>query len=174
MNFTDDGFAFFDPSTPGSAPWLHQPIPTIGDPDSLMAIFWRDLEIVYDAQSNRGVTLANLVEDGVPTAGVIEYDDVEVWPAGGNPTYDFELVAYYEPDPDRYEYIFAYDNLTGPLSIGTIGLENQDGTLGAQYAFDPITVTDGMAVCFDFVADPLIFADVFESGDTAAWSQTVP
>lgn len=153
INFTDDGFAFFGPSTPGPMPWVHEPIPTIGDPDSLMAIFWRDMEIVYDGASNRGVSLANLTSGGVPIAGVIEFDDVEDWPAGGNSTYDIEIVAYYEASPDRYEYIFAYDNLTGPVTVGTIGLENQDGTEGAEYAFNSIMVTNGMAVCFDLTED---------------------
>ena len=153
INFTDDGFAFFDPSTPGPTPWVHEPIPTMGDPDSLMAIFWRDMEIVYDGASNRGVSLANLTSGGVPIAGVIEFDDVEDWPAGGNPTYDIEIVAYYEASPDRYEYIFAYDNLTGPVTVGTIGLESQDGTDGAEYAYNSILVTNGMAVCFDLTED---------------------
>ena len=151
INFTDDGFAFFDPSTPSGTPWANQPIPTPDDPNNLMAIFWRDLEIVYDAGLNRGVSLANLTTAGVPVAAVIEYDDVEDYPAGSNPTYDFEVIAYYEADPDRYEYIFAYDNLTGDVITGTIGLENSDGTDGIQYAFDNITITDGMAVCFDQV-----------------------
>jgi hypothetical protein len=159
INFTDDGFAFFDPSTPGGAPWAHKPIPTADDPNNLMAIFWRDMEIVYDGPSNRGVTLANLTSGGVPVAGVIEYDDVEPWPAGGTTDrFDFELVAYYEADPGRYEYIFAYDNLIGPVGLGTIGLENAAGSFGVPYAYDDIAVTDGMAVCFDQVgaADPVV------------------
>ncbi len=150
INFTDDGFAFFDPSTPGATPWTHQPIPTAGDPDNLMAIFWRDMEIVYDAGLNRGVSLANLTSGGVPVAGVIEYDDVEDYGSGGATTYDFEVVAYYDPGAG-YEYIFAYDNLVGDVLTGTIGLENVAGDLGVQYAYDDIAVTDGMAVCFDLV-----------------------
>ena len=150
IHFTDDGFAFFEPSTPGAQPWVNEPIPTAGDPDNLMAMFWRDMEIVYDAGTNRGVTIANLTSGGQPVAVVIEYDDVEDWPAGGNPTYDFELVAYYEPDPGEYEYVFAYNNLTGDVTAGTIGLENADGSAGVQYAYNDIAVTDGMAVCFDF------------------------
>jgi hypothetical protein len=52
--------------------------------------------------------------------------------------------------PDRYEYIFAYNNLIGPV---TIGLKDQDGRYGVQYAYESITVTNGMAVCFDFLPD---------------------
>ena len=155
INFTDDGFAFFDDSTPGGAPWANEPIPTADDPNNLMAMFWRDMEIVYDAPTNRGVSLANLTSGGVPSAAVIEFDDVEDWPAGGNPTYDFEVIAYYEAAPDRYEVIFAYTNLTGPVATGTIGLEDAAGTNGVQYAFNDIDVTDGMAICFDQVGAAL-------------------
>lgn len=164
--FTDDGFAFFDPSNPGPTPWIHRPIPTLGDPDSLLAVFWRDLEIVYDGALNRGVSMANLTSGGIPVAGIIEYDGVEDWPAGsGSGSYDFEIVAYYDASPDRYEYIFAYDNLTGSVQNGTIGLENQDGTAGTQYAFDDIAVTDGMAVCFDLVASVDVDIDIRPGSD---------
>jgi hypothetical protein len=160
INFTDDGFAFFDPSSPGGTPWSHKPIPTADDPNNLMAVFWRDMEIVYDGPANRGVSMANLTSGGVPVAGVIEYDDAEDWPAGANPTYDFELVAYYEASPARYEYIFAYNNLTGPVTVGTIGLEDRLGVSGVQYAYNDIAVTDGMAVCFDQVgaAEPVVIS----------------
>jgi uncharacterized repeat protein (TIGR01451 family) len=152
INFTDDGFAFFNPSSPGAAPWTHRPIPTTDDPNNLMAIFWRDMVIVYDGPSNRGVTLANLTSGGVPVAGIIEFDDLEPWPAGNTADrFDFEMVAYYDADPGRYEYIFAYNNLTGPIGLGTIGLENVDGSFGVQHAFNDIEVADGMAVCFDLV-----------------------
>ncbi|MBI4771641.1 MAG: DUF11 domain-containing protein, partial [Chloroflexi bacterium] len=93
--FTDDGFGFFDPSTPGSTPWVNTDLPDPGDPNNLEAMFWQDLEIVYDAGRNRGVTLAYLTnDDGLPVADIIEYDDVEVW---GQPsqTYDFEGIIYY-------------------------------------------------------------------------------
>ncbi|MCP4423024.1 MAG: DUF11 domain-containing protein, partial [Chloroflexi bacterium] len=149
LNFTDDGFVFFDPSTPGAAPGMHQPIPTAAEPNSLLATFWRDMEIVYDGV--RGVSLANLTSGGIPVAGVIEFDGVEDAPASGGPTYDFELVAYYEADPGRYEYIFAYNNLTGPTTLGAIGLENTDGSDGVQYGYDDLVIADGMAICFDLI-----------------------
>jgi hypothetical protein len=61
------------------------------------------------------------------------------------------MLARYYADPSWYEYIFAFDNLTGDVMTGTIGLENIDGSVGVQYAYDDIAVTDGMAVCFDQV-----------------------
>lgn len=150
--YTDDGFAFFDPSTPGVAPWVNESIPSPGEPNNLMAMLWRDLEIVYDQGLNRGVSLAALTSGGTHVALVIEYDDVEVWlPEGGGPTYDFEIVAYYDASPNRYEYIFAYNNMTATDGIGTIGLENASGSDGVQYGFNNLALTDGMAICFDLV-----------------------
>ncbi|HET6447242.1 MAG TPA: S8 family serine peptidase, partial [candidate division Zixibacteria bacterium] len=150
--FTDDGFAFYDPSTAGDEPWDYMPIPTAAEPNNLMAILWNDFVVVYDAQLNRGVSLANLSTGGVPTAGIIEFDDVEPWPAGGSSErFDFEVLMRYDEDPTWYETIFAYDNLSGTVGLGTIGLENWLGNAGVQYAYDDISVVDEMAVCFDMV-----------------------
>jgi uncharacterized repeat protein (TIGR01451 family) len=150
--FTDDGFAFFDTSTPGAAPWENQMIPNADDPNNLMAMFWRDMEIVYDQAANSGVTTANLTTGGVPSAFIVEYDNVENWPAGSGIGYDFEMLARYEASSSWYEYIFAYDNLNGDVTAGTIGLENADGSAGVQVAYNDIAVTNGMAICFDLVA----------------------
>jgi len=149
VNLTADGFLFFDPSTPGATPGVHRPIPTAGAPNNLMAVFWRDLEVVYDAGNGSGVSMANLTMAGRPVAVVIEYDDVR---DKGNPatSYDFEWIGYYEPGagPGGYQYIFAYDNLSGTVTIGTIGLENYDASVSVPVAYNDISVTDGMAICF--------------------------
>jgi uncharacterized repeat protein (TIGR01451 family) len=164
-NFTDDGFVFFDPSTPGSEPRINTDIPNPDEPNSLLAVFWRDMEIVYDAATNRGVTLASLTSGGLPSASVIEFDDLEPYPAGSTTDrFDFEAVMYFEVDdtPGEYEIIFAFDNLNGTMDIGTIGLENEDGTEGIKYAYDDAmldTLHNDMAICFDWVAqatDPVV------------------
>ncbi|MCA9871115.1 MAG: S8 family serine peptidase, partial [Anaerolineae bacterium] len=152
INFTDDGFAFFDPGSPGANPWDNTMIPDPAEPNNLMAMFWRDMEIVYDAATNSGVTLANLTSGGIPSAAIIEYDNIEDWPAGSGTYYDFEMLARYEASDSWYEYIFAYDNLNGDVAPGTVGLENVDATEGVQVYYNDIAVTDGMAICFDLVA----------------------
>jgi uncharacterized repeat protein (TIGR01451 family) len=154
-HFTDDGFAFFDPSTPGAAPWSNQPIPSASDPNNLMAILWNDFEIVYDQATNRGVTTANLGPGGQPpfSAHIFEFDDMEPWPVGStNIRYDFEVFVWRDVSfaPGDYEIFFAYDNLTGLTGDGTIGVENGTGTAGAQIAYGDVAVTDGMAICFDW------------------------
>jgi len=150
INFTDDGFAFFDPSTPGDEPWANTPLPTATEPNSLMAFFWRDLEVIYDAILVKGVSIANLTSSGNPVASVLEYDDVVDW--GETTSYDVEMAIYYAASnaPYDYEIIFAYDNLNaGTTSLGTIGLENPSGTVGVQVGYDNLEIQDGMAICFD-------------------------
>lgn len=153
INFTDDGMTFFG-STPGATPWINEDIPTSGDPNNLLAMFWNDWEIVYDGPANRGISLANL--GGTTGGSIIEYDDVQPY---GDPsqTIDFEVFAWRTPDvalgdPD---IIFAYDNinLDTPIPYGTVGIENATGTDGIKYAFDDAalgTLQNGMAICFDW------------------------
>jgi hypothetical protein len=145
LNFTDDGFVFLKDSEPGAAPYNHLPIPNTSDPNNLLAVLWRDMEIIYDG--TRGVTLANLVN---MEGAIIEYNGVQdrALP-GSTATYDFEVIAYFDAIPDRYEYIFAYNNLSDPVTIGTIGLENAAGTEGVQYGYNDLVLSDGMAICFD-------------------------
>ncbi len=156
LNFTDDGFVFFNPAIAGDTPETHTGIPNPADPNNMLALFWRDMEIVYDADNNYGVT----TDIGLGTAAkLLEFDDIQV---NGSPDdkLDFEVVIYAEVDDafGAYEIRFAYDNIQGDvLSNGTIGLENADGTMGAQFAYDDIFLGDlsnGMAVCFDWNIPP--------------------
>ncbi|HTP07733.1 MAG TPA: S8 family serine peptidase [Anaerolineae bacterium] len=156
LSFTDDGMAFFG-STPGSTPWINQDIPNAADPNNLMAMMWRDWEIVYaTAPISRGVSLATLGGTGAGGGALVEYDDVQLY---HNPsqTMDYEVLAWRTPDdtPGSPEIIFAFDNIsmTHPLTVGTIGLENADGTAGVKYAYNDAalnTITNGMAICFDW------------------------
>jgi uncharacterized repeat protein (TIGR01451 family) len=166
IKFTDDGFAVFDPSTAGLTPWTNTAIPDADEPNNLLAVLWKDLEIVY-ASGQRGVTLVNLNSGpGTPNvAHILDYKGVEVW---GEPTqrYDaqFMLARYVDDTPGAYEIIFAYDNLVGPLDIGTIGVENAAGSAGTQFAYDDAALaalTDGMGICFDWY-EPQGLADAIE------------
>lgn len=154
LYFTDDGFAYFAPSGSGATPWLHEPIPSPEEPNNLLAFLWRDMEISYDAGLNQGVSLVNLTSNGLPFAGMVEFDDIEVSPTGsGLPIYDLELIVYYDSSPQQFEYIFAFDNIRNLNELGTIGLEDAAGTKGVQYAYNDIALVDGMAICFDRVGE---------------------
>ena len=149
ISFTDDGFAIFDyANNYAGAPWTNQDIPDPAFPNNVAAMLWQDMEIVYDAATNKGVSLASIGAD----LHIIEYDDAQPW---GVPTttYDFEIVHYHVVDdtPGYYEFVFAYDNINGPLNLATIGTENSDGTAATQYAYNSASFANGHMVCFDLV-----------------------
>jgi uncharacterized repeat protein (TIGR01451 family) len=157
INFTDDGMAFFS-STPGTEPWVNQSIPHAADPNNLLAMFWNDFEVIYDAATNRGVSLANLGGTGAGGAILIEYDDVAEF-GSTDPVMDFEVLVWRTPfdAPGNPEIIFAFDNIAFTPATGTIGIENADGTAGIQYAYDNAalaTISNGMAICFDWYLPP--------------------
>lgn len=149
ISFTDDGFAIFDyANNYGGAPWTNQDIPDPALPNNVAAMLWQDMEIVYDAATNKGVSLAG----AGASLHIIEYDDIQVY---GDPTttYDFEIVHNHVVDdtPGYYEFVFAYDNINGPLNLATIGTENVDGTEATQYAYNNASFADGHMICFDLV-----------------------
>jgi uncharacterized repeat protein (TIGR01451 family) len=154
LHFTDDGFAFFNPSTPGSTPWDNMPIPHPAEPNNMLAIFWKDMEIVYSAAQNRGVSLVNLTSGGQNVAHILDYRNLQEYqnPAA---TYSFQamITRAVDDSPGAFEIVYAYNNLNGPLSPLTIGLENMFGTEGVQYTYnDPdVNLENGMAICFDWV-----------------------
>ena len=153
MEFTDDVRAGFDGTAYG---FPNMPIPDPTDPDNVMAIFWDDFVVEYDAATNKGVSL---VGDGA-TFATIEFDDVYLY---DYPDYslDVEIGYFLQPDdaPGMYEIVYAYDNITPGLfanASATIGVENADGTVGTQFSYnDPaLTIADGSAICFDWALLP--------------------
>lgn len=144
---TDDGIAVF--GTYAGSPWINQDIPNAADPNGLLAAYWRDMEIVYDAATNRGVT-------GVTYGGgifwLVEFDDIQVY---GDPssTLDMEIMVWNDIDPSAgsYDAFFAYDNVNIADTIGTIGAENDAGDAATQFSYDNFTPTNGLVICLDYV-----------------------
>jgi uncharacterized repeat protein (TIGR01451 family) len=177
MSFTDDGFAFFGTNN-GPLAFNPQLIPDPTLPNNLLAMFWRDMQIVYQAPPNpRGVTLVNATTaEGAPIS-VIEFDDVQVF---GQPadTYDFEIVARRVRDdaPGRYEFVFAYTNMIGTQTIPTtIGAETVGGTGAAIFVNQaPTAITNGMMICLNAVsANTAPTTITFQATATAALDGTV-
>ncbi|MCP4345660.1 MAG: S8 family serine peptidase [Desulfobacterales bacterium] len=146
LYITDDGFITLDPVT-GDDPGANTDIPDPAVPNNIIAPLWRDLEIVYDQEANRGVTMY-----GSDEFMIIEYDDVEPAPAGStDERFDFQIqmTRTIDDSAGAYEIVFAYDNLNGSLSPGTIGVENADGTKGVAFAYNDAEFEDGFSICFD-------------------------
>ncbi len=152
MDFTADGFVGW----PETYSWNNTSLPNPNNPNNMMALFWDDLYVQYDAANNYGVTL---VGDGESFA-VIEYDDVQLY-SDRTKSMDMEVGYFLQPDdtPGAYEIVYAFDNITDGFftaASGTIGVENIDGTLGTEFSYnDPeLTIANGSAICFDYVFVP--------------------
>lgn len=152
FNFTDDGFAFFSPGQAGPTPFINQPIPSLDEPNSLMAILWRDFIIPTPSTTPGAVAGVSLASAGA-NLSLLEYDNLEAWPGGAGDSIDIEVAIFGTVDdtPEAYEIIFAFDNIVSGSNVGTIGVENAAGTQGTQFAFNDVAVTDGMAICFDLI-----------------------
>ncbi|GAA5343199.1 MAG: hypothetical protein canaca05_06980 [Anaerolineaceae bacterium] len=162
MHFTDDGYAGFAFE---DVDYINQEIPDPTDPNNVLAAFWDDLVVQYDAATNKGVTL---VGDGASFA-TIEYDDVYRWSGSTSVTMDVEIGYFLQPDdaPGMYEIVFAFDNIQpGFLSSAsaTIGVENADGTVGTLVSYnDPaLAIENGSAICFDYVLVPPVHTITFQ------------
>ncbi|TDD72946.1 DUF11 domain-containing protein [Jiangella aurantiaca] len=125
VGFSDDGFLIYDvDANYGGDPGTPQALPSSARPNNLAALLWHDMQIVHNAATNSGVTLAATTSGGV---GIIEYDDLRLAgdPTGAQGTYDMEAIVF----SGSNDLVFAYDNITGPLAGPiTIGTENATGT----------------------------------------------
>jgi len=162
MHFTDDGYAGFAFE---DVDYINQEIPDPTDPNNVLAAFWDDLVVQYDAATNKGVTL---VGDGASFA-TIEYDDVYRWGGSTSVTMDVEIGYFLQPDdaPGMYEIVFAFDNIQpGFLSSAsaTIGVENADGTVGTLVSYNDsaLAIENGSAICFDYVLVPPVHTITFQ------------
>ncbi len=155
---SDNGFGFFDVASFGGSPAIPQTLPDPALPNTLQAPLWSDLEIVYDAGTNRGVSLATLGDASDPTSwAIVEYDD-PVPTGGGSSVGDFQNWVRRTPDdaPGAPDIVFAYDNLGTLPALATIGVENFGGTAGAALLNpgNPASaLSNDFKVCFDNILD---------------------
>ena len=152
MDFTADGLIGW----PDNISANNTSLPNPADPNNVMALFWDDLVVQYNLANNYGVTL---VGDG-STFATIEYDDVQL-KADTSKTMDMEIGYFLQPDdtPGAYEITYAFDNITPGFfaaSSGTIGVENEDGTVGTLFSYNDtaLQIANGSAICFDWALLP--------------------
>ncbi len=70
---TADGFLTVDENV-GATPGANTDMPDAAAPNGLMAPFWRDLVVTYDADANTGVSIAGA---GGGELMIVEWDDAD-------------------------------------------------------------------------------------------------
>jgi uncharacterized repeat protein (TIGR01451 family) len=170
--FTDDGYVLM--STENLAfSYINQDIPDPTLPNGLIAGWWRDMWVTYDAALNKGVSLATF-----GSGWLIEFDDSEdYWDS--NVTLDYEIIAYYEAiSSDGYpDIMVAFDNVVGDWGMeGSVGVEDYAGILGTSYAYNDFNPQDDLVVCFDYTqagADPVVITFDVTVDNYLAWEWIV-
>ena len=146
---------------------LHRPA-GYGFAHSAVMPFWRgtfEADYFNSPDEVRGLTIANQYAEERPDLGdlvFMEYDNV-VDPTTGTEV-DFEVIMRNGIDYREgfFEVIMAYDNLSGDLTEGAIGIEQGDGFLtsngplngylGENVAYNNLdeTLHDDLVICYDY------------------------
>jgi hypothetical protein len=113
-----NGWLSFTDST--STTLLNNTIPNTLAPNTMIALLWDDLHIgggaiykYYDSANNRFI---------------VQYNNVEFYPSGGPDCIDMEVIL--QGNTIKMQYNNFCDSSQSDISIG---IENQDGTLGLAY-----------------------------------------
>lgn len=146
--FTDNGYLVPADAAPTNT-GANIAIPNPAAPNNLIAGLWRDFEVVYDLTNYYGISIAGTSGGDVM---IIEYDNI--YPKGSTIANSLDMNVIFRRQPSNaagdYEIVFAYNNVNLPDQIGTIGLENADGTSGVAYAFDNVQNLEDLIICFDW------------------------
>ncbi len=125
-----NGFVTFSPFHGNTS--TNTPLPNVSAPLNLIAFFWTNLNI---ASTSHVYTFT----DPINGTFTLQFQNV-VLLNGGNPTINCELVL-----KTTGEILMAYQSV--PVSdVGTVGVQNSDGTQGTTVAFDQSYLQSAFAV----------------------------
>jgi subtilisin family serine protease len=127
--------------TSTAADYTNDPIPNSADPNDLVAPFWDDLN---PSQGGSVYFYSN----GADSFIVMWYQVPHFYNDG---SYTFEVILTASGDIQ-----YQYQALQGDLASNTIGIENSDGTIGLQVAYNQGYAVDGLAV---LITIPLMWLD---------------
>lgn len=135
------GNGFLSLGTVSGMTYDNQTIPTAATPNSIIAPFWDDMD-----PDSGGVVRCAGFGSAPNRYWVVEWNSVPRYSDGGS--FTFEAILY-ESGVIRFQY-GAMSGTASDGSSASIGIENSDGTVGIQYAFNRAgAVYDGLAIEFD-------------------------
>ncbi|KAB2907896.1 MAG: C25 family cysteine peptidase [Ignavibacteriales bacterium] len=105
-------------------------IPNSAFPNDIICPFWDDL----DAKSPGTV---HYKQDG--NKFIIQWTNYQGYSSGSS--YTFQVVLY-----SSGKIMFYYKNMSGTLTSATVGIENSNGTIGTQIAYNATYVKNNLAV----------------------------
>ena len=120
--------------------WNNQAVFSDDSPHNAIFAFWDDLN--PESSQDNDVGSGNVYLDSNSERCIIWYDSVSHWTSLER-LYDFQLILY----PDGSIKV-NYREMTGDVDSGTIGIVNQDGTIGHQVVYNDDFMTDNLSVLF--------------------------
>lgn len=124
--------------TSTSTRYTNDPIPAGGDPNTLVAPFWDDLDPGSGGLIYYWADIAN-------QRFIVEYDGVHHYPSGNPET--FQVIIYADGT-------LAYQYKTADLTGGcTVGIENSTGSVGLQVVYNAAYLHSNLAI--RLAAEPL-------------------
>ncbi|HPU62227.1 MAG TPA: PKD domain-containing protein [Bacillota bacterium] len=117
----------------GLTAWNNTTIPNTAQPNDLLAAFWDDLTLSSSGECHYY---------GDEEVFIVQYTEVPRLSSGGPYTFQVRLTP---------QGIITYQYLTMQgtrLNEATIGIENSDGTIGLQVAYNEHYIHDDMAIMF--------------------------
>jgi len=126
--------------------YWNEPIPATSTPNGIIAPFWDDCNVRDESE---------VLVKTVDSVFVIIYKNVFCpFSSMTNPlTFEVLLINHPEGDGDIvFQYLDAeVDDVTHTHGGGaTVGIENEDGTVGLQYSYNEAVVDSGLAIRFFF------------------------
>ena len=149
LSFTDPGAASGGADSRGN-----DPIPSAGVPNTIVAPLWDDLN---PGQEGAGDVYIQDMGDG---RVIVQWDDVPRYTFGGTGAF-LTFQAILEANG---EITFQYETVDLEGLTPSVGVENQDGTVGLEVAFNDDYLESGLAVRITSV--PQFVSDVSPSSGT--------
>ncbi len=125
---SSNGFLTF---TGSQAPFRNLPLPSEEAPGNLVAPFWDDLTLTSQGTI---YTWSNNIDTLVVSW-------VDVLRFGGAESYTFQAILH-----ANGEIVFQYQALGSQVDSATVGIQNGDGTVGLNIAYNEAYVHEGLAV----------------------------
>jgi hypothetical protein len=131
-----NGFVAFQAPTSFTT-WVNSQIPVDNAVNNMIAGFWHD----FEPQNGDG----SLHYADLGDQFIIQWTNTTEFSGEADETLTFQIVLHIDGNID-----VLYENVTSAsfLNAGTVGIENADGSDGAQVAFNTNYVTDGLALRF--------------------------
>jgi hypothetical protein len=141
----DNGCLFF-----GTPDWmnLNDPIPTIGTPDTFVAVLWDDL--APDYYFPNGNVYYQLFGSAPNRYLVIEWNNLWFWGTPSNDPITFEAILYEAGGKIKLQYQDVIGSYPG-YDLGgsaTVGIEDSTGSTGLQYSYNSAVISNNLAIEF--------------------------